>query len=118
MLADLEADKKAKDLARKKEQALNNLRHAIREHGTLVRETMSINDIPGTVVSDTMNVYGGGMLISVDDSTGKAWLVINNGADGDDWSINTIRTGGAGAYGYIADLDTVRPALAAYTALA
>lgn len=27
------------------------------------------------------------------------WFVVNNGADGDDWSANNVRTGGAGAVG-------------------
>jgi hypothetical protein len=28
------------------------------------------------------------------------WYVVNNGADGDDWSRNNVRTGGAGAIGW------------------
>jgi hypothetical protein len=29
----------------------------------------------------------------------KVWHVVNNGGDGDDWSHNNFRTGGAGAVG-------------------
>jgi hypothetical protein len=31
---------------------------------------------------------------------GAVWYVQNNGADGDDWSANNVRTGGAGAIGW------------------
>ena len=27
------------------------------------------------------------------------WIIENNGADGDNWSLNNVRTGGAGAIG-------------------
>ena len=43
-------------------------------------------------------IYGGGewAVIAAD----KIWLVQNNGADGDAWANNNIRTGGAGAIGW------------------
>jgi len=33
------------------------------------------------------------------------WFVRNNGADGDDWSINNVLTGGAGAIGWVVPYD-------------
>ena len=52
----------------------------------------------GEVLHDTFTVYGGGdrFVIAPD----WIWYVRNNGMDGDDWSQNNIRTGGAGAIGW------------------
>ncbi|MCL2140329.1 MAG: hypothetical protein FWH42_01425 [Dehalococcoidia bacterium] len=52
----------------------------------------------GNIIYDDSNVYGGGMWI-IDDGK-NYYFVKNNGADGDDWSLNTIQTAGAGAYGW------------------
>lgn len=62
------------------------------------------------------NVYGGGEHFVIGDQ--HIWHVRNNGADGDDWSQNNIRTGGAGAIGhrvpYTPELaDKIRKASAA-----
>ena len=43
------------------------------------------------------NLYGGGAWFVIGPE--KIWYVRNNGADGDDWSRNNVRTGGAGAIG-------------------
>ena len=34
-------------------------------------------------------------------SSSEVWFVLNNGADGDDWSANNVQTGGAGAIGWV-----------------
>lgn len=47
------------------------------------------------------NLYGGGEWYVI--SGPRIWHVQNNGADGDDWSHNNVRTGGAGAIGYYID---------------
>lgn len=44
------------------------------------------------------NIYGGGEWFVIQDDC--IWRVFNNGHDGDDWSMNFIHTGGAGAYGF------------------
>lgn len=64
-------------------------------------------DLPqGEVIYDSMDAYGCGYtVISCDD--GVCWLICNNGSDGDDWSLNNIRTGGAGAYGYFCKTELV-----------
>jgi hypothetical protein len=45
----------------------------------------------------------------LDQPGGWIWHVLNNGRDGDDWSSNNVRTGGAGGIGrrlpYSAELD-------------
>ena len=45
------------------------------------------------------NIYGGGCCYIV--SRDQIWKLLNNGLDGDNWSRNNVRTGGAGAIGYI-----------------
>lgn len=51
-------------------------------------------------VGDGFNIYGGGEEILIDADGRHIWRVKNNGMDGDDWSRNNVRTGGAGAIGY------------------
>lgn len=62
-------------------------------------------DIPaGPVVLDgdklcgEPDIYGGGSWFVIQPDA--IWWVENNGADGDDWSRNNVRTGGAGAIGW------------------
>jgi len=47
---------------------------------------------------DSANIYGGGdwWVVGPD----HIWYVKNNGADGDDWGHNNVRTGGAGGIGW------------------
>ena len=52
------------------------------------------------------NIYGGGTQYVV--TRAYIWQIQNNGMDGDDWSQNNIRTGGAGAIGYRFDLSLDR----------
>jgi len=52
----------------------------------------------GDVLSDRQDIYGGGDWFVV--GADWIWHVRNNGHDGDDWSANNVRTGGAGAVGY------------------
>lgn len=47
---------------------------------------------------DTETVYGGGDWFVIGEQW--IWYVLNNGRDGDDWSLNNVRTGGAGAIGW------------------
>lgn len=58
----------------------------------------------GERVLDTSNIYGGGDWFVIGDDA--IWYVQNNGMDGDDWSHNNIRTGGAGAIGWKISMDT------------
>ena len=52
----------------------------------------------GDVLADTSTIYGGGDWFVV--GADWIWYCRNNGADGDDWSRNNVRTGGAGAIGW------------------
>lgn len=54
--------------------------------------------VHGDLLLDTQNIYGGGdwWVIQPD----AIWYVRNNGMDGDNWAMNNVRTGGAGAIGW------------------
>ena len=52
----------------------------------------------GTVLLDTFDLRGSGERL-IETGT-EYWYLINNGADGDDWGRNTVKTGGAGAFGW------------------
>jgi hypothetical protein len=52
----------------------------------------------GDRIMDRQNLYGGGDWFILGDN--EIWYVLNNGHDGDDWSMNNVRTGGAGAMGW------------------
>lgn len=82
-------------------------RAAIQEFDNLFRETFNAGAwVPGSHCLDGEeiehpahghNLVGGGeWFVITDDSI---WAVRNNGMDGDDWSRNNVRTGGAGAIG-------------------
>jgi len=54
----------------------------------------------GEVLLNTFTIYGGGERWHIDREGGSIWYVRNNGADGDNWTANNVRTGGAGAIGW------------------
>ncbi len=57
------------------------------------------NNLPdGDRLMDTQDIYGGGDWFVV--GAEHIWYVLNNGADGDNWAYNNVRTGGAGAIGW------------------
>ena len=58
----------------------------------------------GERVLNTQNLYGGGDWFVIEDK--YIWYVKNNGMDGDNWSYNNVRTGGAGAIGWRMTIDT------------
>lgn len=69
----------------------------------------------GNIIASTANLYGGGDWFVI--GSDYIWYCRNNGADGDNWGANNVRTGGAGAIGwrvaYDDELaDTVRTNLA------
>lgn len=57
----------------------------------------------GKRLLDRQSIYGSGDWFVVMPTT--VWYVQNNGMDGDDWSRNNVRTGGAGAIGWFVPLD-------------
>ena len=89
----------AEDARKKAKLQANTTRHALakiaREQGELPPGPV----VPeGEEILDTATPYGGGdwWVIGKD----AIWYVQNNGGDGDDWSRNNVRTGGAGAIGW------------------
>jgi len=59
--------------------------------------------IGGQKIFDTQDIHGGGEWFEITDT--HIWHVRNNGMDGDNWSQNNVRTGGAGAIGWRIPLD-------------
>ena len=55
------------------------------------------------VDGNPQNIYGGGEWFVIGEE--RIWHVRNNGTDGGDWSLNNVRTGGAGAIGYSVPFD-------------
>ena len=81
-----------------------------KRRSTLADKIRSEGSIPpgkhipeGERVSDTSNVYGGGDWFVIGDD--YIWYVENNGMEGDDWSLNNVQTGGAGAIGWRVPYD-------------
>ena len=106
MLKEEELKKQEREDREKAEKLKYELSKHIRNKGSLYAgPKISANEIPGVTVWDTFDIYGGGELIRVNDE--EVWAIINNGSDGADWSINTIRTGGAGAYAFVAKKSDV-----------
>jgi hypothetical protein len=56
------------------------------------------NNPEGERLLDTQDIYGGGDWFVVGND--YIWYVRNNGMDTDNWGINNVRTGGAGAIGW------------------
>ena len=67
----------------------------IKKHGNVPKNA----DPKGkTYIVEPITLYGGGSWIVINND--DLWFVENNGADGDDWSLNNVSTGGAGAIGW------------------
>ena len=99
MLAEAEAEKEAARREKAAREEWDELIADIRKNGTVYDgEPIDLADIPGDDIVDTMNIYGGGYILR--DAGNEIWLIVNNGADGDNWAVNNIRTGGAGAYAF------------------
>lgn len=99
MIEAAEAEKEAARRAKAAREEWDSLIADIRKNGTVYDgEEINLSDIPGEDIADTMNIYGGGYILR--DAGDEIWLIVNNGADGDNWAVNNIRTGGAGAYAF------------------
>ena len=74
----------------------------VKEIACEIRETgerpAGLNDPIGDRLFDTQDIYGSGDWFVVGPE--YLWYVQNNGMDGDNWNLNNVRTGGAGAIGY------------------
>ncbi len=74
---------------------LNKIKNYIKNNGEFPNGNFSPN---GKILCDTFNIYGSGDKFIIDDL--YIWYIQNNGMDGDNWSNNNIKTGGAGAIGF------------------
>jgi len=76
-------------------QRVKEIAHEIRETG---ERPSGLNAPAGDRLFDTQDIYGGGDWFVAGPE--YLWYVQNNGMDGDNWSLNNVRTGGAGAIGH------------------
>ena len=97
LIAEIEAGKTRK--AARKE--LSELVRQICDTGE--RPAGTDNDPQGEQLGPGPNAYGGGWWVVITDA--EIWYCRNNGSDGDDWSHNNVRTGGAGAIGWRIPVD-------------
>lgn len=81
-------------------KTIRALKLKTRTQGTLIERVNGelVEQPQGTALLDTFDIYGSGERL-IETGT-EYWYLINNGMNGDDWSRNTVRTGGAGAYGW------------------
>lgn len=104
-----QAEQRRKEQTQKKKEMkkqIDELFDYIRENGQYPEKVNSEQImVTGNVIYDTFNIYGGGKKIIVDNT--KIWVLKNNGMDGDNWSYNNIRTGGAGAIGYCMGINDI-----------
>jgi hypothetical protein len=87
----------AAEAQREKITAAEKRLSVIREHIQKTGERPTEEQPEGERLMDLQNIYGGGDWWVLGNGI---WYVQNNGADGDNWSANNVRTGGAGAIGW------------------
>lgn len=76
----------------------NEIAKQIQQHGTWPPGHHVLHSKDMLVADRGSRIYGGGSWFNVEPD--GIWYCRGNGADGDDWSMNNVRTGGAGAIGY------------------
>lgn len=101
--APVRAREEAKKARKQAKEMLLSIAREIREKG----DRPELQGAPAGVRIDMPgnpeNIHGGGEWFVIGQD--RVWHVRNNGADGDDWSANNIRTGGAGAIGFAIPFD-------------
>lgn len=92
------------------EQAAETKRRAKHRATEIARQIQERGERPagshtteGERILDSQTLYGGGNWFAV--GREHIWYCQNNGGDGDDWSRNNVRTGGAGAIGWRIPFD-------------
>jgi len=93
--AQLREDEAASTEKKRAKTALQGISAEIKKDG---ERPDGLNVPDGTNYADTQNIYGGGEWFTIGDE--YIWYVKNNGMDGDNWSSNNVRTGGAGGIGW------------------
>lgn len=103
--AEHQAAEQAAEQERKRRQEMKRFKSRIAE--IIMKDGIKPdgdNHPEGECVLDTQNIYGGGDWFVIGED--RIWYVRNNGMDGDNWSYNNVRTGGAGAIGWYIPMDT------------
>ena len=102
-------EKKHRETILRRNRLKNMISKCFHEYGMDSPE-IGLEDITGLRLepkSDKWDVYGNGTVFIINDDW--IWHIRNNGADGDDWTRNNVRTRGAGAIGmrvkYNAELE-------------
>jgi hypothetical protein len=101
--------KRKEEEERRKEEEKRQLRQELEELLAIVNKALEqkqrIKETDyspkGEVIQHPLNprnIYGGGEWFVIEEN--RILHVLNNGMDGDDWSANNVRTGGAGAIGF------------------
>ena len=104
-IAPVKAARDAREQKRVLQKELADLARKLQTDGERPEQA----DPQGDRILDDQNIYGGGSwwMVSVD----AVWYVRNNGADGDNWAHNNVRTGGAGAIGWTLPAGEIGPRL-------
>jgi hypothetical protein len=102
------AEQHRKEQRKKKaelEKTVKELFSYVRKNGTYPEKDENQNqvEVSGETIYDTFTIYGGGEKVIIDGE--RIWVLENNGGDGDNWSWNNIRTGGAGAIGHYMEMN-------------
>ena len=93
--ATLRAEIEAREAARQRTRRLDEIKTIMQTDG---EHPDGEHSPDGERLHDTQDIYGGGDWFILDGD--EIWYVRNNGRDGDNWSANNVRTGGAGAIGW------------------
>mgnify|MGYP000874517037 CR=1 FL=1 len=88
----------AEQQAAEKKKALAELDGIKKDVQTTGERPEGDNTPEGKRLIDTQTAYGGGDWFVIGQK--YIWYIQNNGGDGDDWSVNNVLTGGAGAIGW------------------
>lgn len=96
----IEKDKLEKQAKAKIVNARDDLVRYIFDNGILAEKNTTVK---GKIIFDDFNIYGGGRQLITDNN--KIWAIKNNGMDGDNWDLNNVITGGAGAIGMYMIID-------------
>lgn len=97
--ARIEAAKKVRAEKRAEEKRIDDLECALFSDGEYIRKEnqFRVDGIEYERPGKGWTIYGSGTRYVVQEN--HIWKLENNGTDGGDWSMNNIRTGGAGAIG-------------------
>lgn len=102
--APLIAEREKQRAAYAREQALKRGLDTLFNHQISTDSNTPEGDIQLTAgrrlkIGEGFTLYGGGQELHVDADGLHVWHLRNNGMDGDNWGLNNVRTGGAGAIG-------------------